>query len=342
MKLLYGGARCLRIYTKTGDKGTTSLFDGGRVKKYELRVETYGTFDELNAHISLCAKYVTSEENKDFLAKIQETLFHLCAELATEHIDKQASFTRVTESDVKLLEEAMDKCLKELPDIKQFILLGECPVASHLHVARTVARRAERLLVKLNEEVVISTEILQYVNRLSDFLYTMAREEDFRNEIIQLTQEIINRYTNEVNKKDVDYFSCFSLDYFHELAKVVEATAKQENAAVTMSVVNKAGHHLFHYQMEGALLVSIDMAKKKAFTAIATQLPTHHLSELVQPNAPWYQLETLTNGEIVTFGGGLPIYNDAGDIIGGLGVSGATIEQDIAIAEVALSKVKMR
>ena len=342
MKSLYGGAWCLKIYTKTGDKGTTSLFDGGRVKKYELRVETYGTFDELNAQISLCEKYVTSQENKEFLVKIQKTLFYLCAELATEQVDKQANFIRVTEFDVKLLEEAMDKCLKELPEVRQFILLGESAVASHLHVARAVARRAERLLVKLNEEVAVSKEILQYVNRLSDFLYTMAREEDFRNEITNLTKEIITRYTSEATEQNSDYFSSFSLDYFNQLARAVEAAAKKENVAITMSVVDKAGHHLFHYRMEDALIVSVDMAKRKAYTAIALEMPTHQLSELVQPAAPWYQLETLTDGQVVTFGGGLPIVNDAGDIIGGLGISGASIEQDIAIAEIALSRVKMR
>jgi len=339
---MIGGARYLAIYTKTGDKGTTSLFDGRRVKKYELRVETYGTFDELNAHISLCAKYVTSKANKEFLEKIQETMFCLCAELATEHIDKQVNFTRITKDDVKLLEEAMDKCLKELPEVHQFILLGKSTVASHLHIARTVARRAERLLIKLSEEVSVRKEIQQYVNRLSDFLYTMAREEDFRRCVAQLTKETITRYTNQANEQNNNYFSSFSLDYFNQLAKTVEATAKKENTSVTMSVVNKAGHHLFHYQMKDALLVSIDMAKKKAYTAIATLLPTHQLAELVQPAAPWYQLETLTNGEIVTFGGGVPIYNDTGDVIGGLGISGATVEQDIAIAEEALSKVKMR
>ena len=337
-----GGVMCLAIYTKTGDQGTTSLFDGGRVKKHDLRVETYGTFDELNAHISLCAKYVTSEGNKRLLEKIQETLFQLCAELATEHTSKQEKLTLITAVDIKLLEKAVDEHLKELPKVQQFILLGESIVASHLHVARAVTRRAERLLVKLSEEVLVRDEVLQYVNRLSDLLYTMAREEDFRNQVTQMATEILTRVKNSEKEQEANYFEGFSLDYFHQLTKVVEETAKKENVAVTISVVDKAGHHLFHYQMKDAILVSIDMAKKKAYTAIAMEMPSHQLSEFVQPNAPWYQLETLTDGAIVTFGGGLPIYNDAGAIVGGIGISGASIEQDIAIAETALSKVKMR
>ena len=103
----------LAIYTKTGDKGTTSLFDGARVKKYELRVETYGTFDELNANISLCAKYVTSEENKDLLDHIQKSLFHLCAELATEHVGDK--FVRIAKEDVRTLEAEMDKRQRHFP-----------------------------------------------------------------------------------------------------------------------------------------------------------------------------------------------------------------------------------
>jgi len=206
-----GGVGCLAIYTKTGDKGTTSLFDGGRVKKHELRVETYGTFDELNAHISLCAKHVESIANRNLLEKIQETMFLLCAELATEDKDKQASLTRITDLDIKLLEETIDKHIKELPDIHEFILLGESTIAAQLHIARAVTRRAERLLVALSEETTVRSEILQYVNRLSDLLFTMARDEDLRNLVTNLAEKIITDYNKgdqEVEiKQNADYFT---------------------------------------------------------------------------------------------------------------------------------------
>jgi len=162
------------------------------------------------------------------------------------------------------------------------------------------------------------------------------------NEVAYLTKEVLACYTREKNNQDEDYFSSFSIDYFHQLAKAVEKAAIKENVPVSMSVVNKAGHHLFHYQMEDALLVSIELAKKKAYSSIAMKMPTHQLTQFVQPGASLYQLETLTNGEIITFGGGLPIYNGAGNLVGGLGISGATACQDIAIAEVALLKVRMR
>lgn len=170
----------MAIYTKGGDKGSTSLYDGKRVKKYDLRVETYGTFDELNAHICLCEKYVTSEQNKAWLNKIQELMIRLSAELATEDKEKQKRLTLITEEDSSALERAIDHYLEEQPKITTLVMPGRSKGAAYLHVARTVARRGERLLVRLAQEVEIREELLIYVNRLSDFLYAMASEEDFR------------------------------------------------------------------------------------------------------------------------------------------------------------------
>jgi ATP:cob(I)alamin adenosyltransferase len=174
----------LAIYTKTGDSGNTSLYDGRRIKKYDLRVETYGTFDELNAHICLCEKYVTSEQNKAWLNKIQELMIQLCAELATEDEEKQKKLVLISAKDILALERAIDDYMELQPRIKSLVMPGKSKGAAYLHVARTVSRRGERLVVRLATEVKIREELLIYVNRLSDFLYAMAGEEDFRyNEI---------------------------------------------------------------------------------------------------------------------------------------------------------------
>jgi ATP:cob(I)alamin adenosyltransferase len=170
----------LAIYTKTGDTGSTSLFDGRRIKKYDLRVETYGTFDELNAHICLCEKYATSEQNKAWLNKIQELMIQLCAELATEDEEKQKKLTLITAGDTLALERAIDDYMELQPKLKTLVMPGNSKGAAYLHVARTVSRRGERLLVRFAQEVKIREELLIYVNRLSDFLYAMAGEEDFR------------------------------------------------------------------------------------------------------------------------------------------------------------------
>jgi ATP:cob(I)alamin adenosyltransferase len=170
----------LAIYTKTGDRGSTSLFDGRRIKKYELRVETYGTFDELNAHLCLGEKYVTSEQNKAWLNKIQELMIQLCGELATEDEEKQKKLASITAEDTRALERAIDDYMELQPKIKSLVMPGKSKGAAYLHVARTVSRRGERLLVRLAQEVKIREELLIYVNRLSDFLYAMACEEDLR------------------------------------------------------------------------------------------------------------------------------------------------------------------
>ena len=174
------GGILMEIYTKGGDKGSTSLYDGKRVKKYELRVETYGTFDELNAHLCLCEKYVTSEQNKAWLNKIQDLMIQLSAELATENQEMKKRLALITREDSLALERAIDHYLKELPKITSLVMPGRSKGAAYLHVARTVSRRGERLLVRLAEEIEVREELLIYANRLSDFLYAMASEEDFR------------------------------------------------------------------------------------------------------------------------------------------------------------------
>jgi len=168
------------------------------------------------------------------------------------------------------------------------------------------------------------------------------KTEDLYERVTTLVKEMMPHDVNQVSQPKDDSFSNFSIDYFYALAQKVEAAANRIDVPVSLSVVNKAGHHVFHYRMEEALLVSIPLAKKKAYTTVAMNMPTHELAELVMPGAPLYQLETAMDGELVTFGGGLPILNEAGQIIGGLGISGGTVCQDIAIGKEALLNVKMR
>jgi len=334
----------LTVYTKTGDKGSTSLFDGKRVKKYDLRVETYGTFDELNAHMSLCAKYVTSEQNKAYLDHTQELLFCVGAELATESVERQKKLTLVTREDSLTLEGAMDDYLEQLPKVAKFVMPGKSKAAAYLHVARTVSRRAERLLVRLAQEIEVREELLIYVNRLSDFLYTMAREEDFRQDVKETTKTILERYlkANQKEMKEImmKKHETLTLEYCQELAKAVVEVA-EKHVPVNMAIANSEGTIIYQYHMPGTLLVSVDIARKKAYTVIAVKAPTHKLSELIQPGAPLYQIETMLEGSIVTFGGGIPIVNEAGETVGAIGISGGTVEQDIIIAEEALAKVSV-
>jgi cob(I)alamin adenosyltransferase len=168
----------MKIYTKTGDDGTTSLFSGGRVSKTDLRVEAYGTVDELNAVIGVARAGHLNPQTDQWLGKIQNQLFHLGADLATPPDAKTQSVVRIDAAAVQWLETSIDQMTEELPALKAFILPGGTLVAAQIHVARTVCRRAERAVVRLAQSKEIGPYPLQYLNRLSDFLFVLARWEN--------------------------------------------------------------------------------------------------------------------------------------------------------------------
>ena len=166
----------MKIYTKTGDKGTTSLFGGKRVEKDDLRLETYGTVDELNALIGAAVSEISDSELIEVLQNIQLDLFTLGSDLATPEDNKITfSVPRVDESFVNKLEASIDKFTEKLPELKNFILPGGSKGSSLLHLARTVCRRGERAVATLQKKEKIGENILVYLNRLSDLLFVLAR-----------------------------------------------------------------------------------------------------------------------------------------------------------------------
>lgn len=164
-----------RIYTKTGDKGETSLIGGVRVPKYHLRIESYGTVDELNSYLGLIADTNKSAEMNKVLHEIQDRLFTIGSVLASDPEKSKMKIPDVHESDIEFLESHIDKMDDQLPQLKSFILPGGNIVASHCHVARCICRRAERLVVHLSSETEVPDVIIRYLNRLSDYLFTLAR-----------------------------------------------------------------------------------------------------------------------------------------------------------------------
>jgi cob(I)alamin adenosyltransferase len=169
-----------RIYTRTGDKGTTGLATGERRPKHDLRIEAYGTVDETNAAIGVARLHTAADPGLDaMLARIQNDLFDLGADLATPEGDKPApkERLRVVDAQVERLEREIDQLNDGLAPLRSFVLPGGAPAAAALHVARTVCRRAERLVVALREKPgeTISPTALKYLNRLSDFLFVAAR-----------------------------------------------------------------------------------------------------------------------------------------------------------------------
>ncbi len=167
----------MKIYTKKGDKGTTALFGGKRLPKSHIKIEAYGTVDELNAYIGLLRDLIENNETIALLIEIQDRLFTLGAHLATvtEKKDK-LTLPGIFASDVEKLEQAIDKMNETLPPMRAFILPGGHPVVSHCHIARCICRRAERKTVALNLEEPVDEVILTYLNRLSDYLFVLSRK----------------------------------------------------------------------------------------------------------------------------------------------------------------------
>ena len=167
----------MKIYTKTGDQGTTSLFTGRRVAKHHIRIESYGTIDELNSYLGLLRDQDMDDHFKKMLVLIQEKLFTLGSILATEpNKDKRLKIPRISGEDIELLEREMDQMNEELPEMTHFILPGGHPTVSYCHVARTVCRRAERMISYLHENEPVPETLLSYINRLSDYLFVLARK----------------------------------------------------------------------------------------------------------------------------------------------------------------------
>jgi cob(I)alamin adenosyltransferase len=167
----------MKIYTKTGDKGTTSLIGGTKVPKSHLRIEAYGTVDELNSYIGLCKDLLTDAQGQKILLEVQDRLFTIGSSLACDPIkEPKMRIPDLIEKDVELLEKEIDRMNETIPPMKNFILPGGHTTLSQLHIARCVCRRAERCCVRLElESLEVEEIIIKYLNRLSDYLFVLSR-----------------------------------------------------------------------------------------------------------------------------------------------------------------------
>lgn len=169
-----------KVYTRGGDKGKTSLVGGQRVSKTCIRLEAYGTIDELSAHLGLLAAELPEGHEQMMVERIQNCLFNVCTNLATDQ-SKTPLYpsAHLPEGEIALLEQEVDTIMHELPEAQGFILPGGTREAAQAHVCRTVCRRAERRIVALSEEADVSPEVQQYINRLSDYLFVLAKKLNF-------------------------------------------------------------------------------------------------------------------------------------------------------------------
>jgi len=165
-----------KIYTKTGDKGQTSLIGGTRVPKFDIRIESYGTVDELNSHIGLIRDQSIDSNTREVLIEVQDRLFTIGSLLAADPEKNKMTLPQISEKDIELLESEIDKMNETLPEMKFFVLPGGHTTISFCHIARCVCRRAERCVLKLNEQAPVNELIYKYLNRLSDYLFVLSRK----------------------------------------------------------------------------------------------------------------------------------------------------------------------
>lgn len=331
------------IYTKTGDKGQTGLYGGERVWKDSLQVEAYGTVDETVSAMGAAYALSGCKKVRDAVHQIQRRLFILGAELASDRKGKQLLKDRVDEEDIKTLEGYIDDCVQIIGEQHQFVVPGENQVSAAFHIARTVARRAERMMIRLSREEEVREELIRYMNRLSDTLYAFARLEEHEEKIRQISQKVMEKIqgvTREDRQKDQQSGDLpkLNLQTAQKLASYAQEKAEDMGISIVVSVVCAGGNLILLHRMDGSLLVSVKVAEAKAYTANSFKMRTKDLSPLMYPNQALHSIENV-DPKITSVAGGVP-YFCGGRVVGGVGVSGGTAEEDRIIVEYALEKLR--
>lgn len=322
MKEVY--TNLMKVYTRKGDSGETGLYGGSRISKNSIKVDTYGNIDESAAFIGAARALVKDKKIKNILYKIQEKFLVIGAYLASDKNGITKLKEKIEISDIENLEKIMDEYSKNLLPLYKFIIPGENIESAALHVARTVVRRSERKIVALKERDEVAPEILKYVNRVSDILFVLAR--------VVEDQEAVRHISNVIVEK-LNVYQKKNLLSLNDAKKIVEAgkkKAEEMKKDFVLAVVNSEGNLILEEKMDNAIFASIEIALKKAYTAAALRIETSELAKLVQPNGSLYGLHT--DQRYVVFGGG-SLLKKNGEIVGAVGVSGGTVDEDMTVAK---------
>ena len=327
----------MKIYTKTGDKGETSLLSGERIGKDHIRVETYGTLDEAGAALGLAKSLTRNQKVATIIHSLQEQLFGVNADLALES-EKPGRQYKINAGHVAALESLIDLLEKErFPQQRfGFVIAGAYSAGAALDLSRTIVRRAERRLVQLQREFEIPRVIGLYLNRLSDLLFVLARYAEQEELVSEITGKVMRALATVDTVKEGN-------QQMLEKAKQMIAAAEKKAIAIgvpmVIAIADGAGNLVALHRMDESLLASLSIAPDKAYTAVALKMPTQQAAALCQPGASLYGLNTTNQCRIVIFGGGIPI-EENGKIIGAIGVSGGAVEDDVAVAEAGLAAWK--
>ena len=354
------------VYTRTGDAGLTGLFGGSRVPKQDPGVEAYGTVDEANSAIGEAKAVAIDDSVRATLHGIQQRLFVVAAELASDDKGRQILANTVGPADVSELEGLIDECQVVTGPQREFVVPGRDVPSASLHRARTVTRRAERRVLTMAETIPVRPELIKYLNRLSDTLYALARLTEHHHDVAvieQLVRTAVERALavpgmlpepdegretsvrqaqdspSSASTGDSASITGYDLATLKRMAEAAEAKAAELGVPIVFAGVDAGGNLMLLHRMADSLLGSIDIAIGKAFTAAAFTLPTSMLKDLSSPSGELHGIQNSNGGRVVVFGGGLPVFID-GRIAGGVGVSGGTVDQDVHIVTHAFSVVQ--
>ena len=331
----------MNINTKNGDGGMTSLVHGPSIPKSDDRIELLGTLDELMSHLGLVKAKWNSEQEKNMLESVQKAL-RLIMDLTEDPHNRK---NRLEEGAVEKLETEIGRLKETLPVREGLVLPGANSLSAEVDVARSVARRAERRLSTVSIKFGSDAVARKYMNRLGDYLYVLARaaetETEEKEQLVRETQketvmtEKNNALIEEILRRVNDNRK-IHLEAAKKLTEKIEEEARRRGKQAVIAVCGPEGNPISVHVMDGAFLVSFDVAMKKAYTSVAVKMSTKELSVLAQPGGTFYGVDKMDGGKIVIFGGGVPLKID-GRIIGGLGISGGTGEEDHSLAEYGLS-----
>ena len=333
----------MKIYTKEGDNGTTSLMKTRNIPKNDDRIQLLGTIDELTSNLGLLKASGISVEIREQFERIQKNLMTIMAGIA----DPYNKDYRFGEEVVAVLEEEIDRLEEGFPRDKKFVLPGKSRISAQTDIARTVARRAERWMVAVDRKFTVDKNAKRYLNRLADYLYVTARYMDFleggMDETTTQMKPAAKSDKGAVTMTDHDVIQAvleklgqglgrISLESAKKLIGKVEEECVRKGLSAVIAVCGPDGNPGARHVMDNAFLASFDIAMKKAYTSVAVKMSTRELGKLALPGQTFYGIDKADNGRMIIFGGGVPLSIE-GRIIGGLGVSGGTSEQDAEVAD---------
>lgn len=317
----------MKIYTGTGDEGYTSLLDGTRVAKNDIRIDLIGNLDQVTSFLGFAKNHTEDKKLISDIEEIQKLMMEIMADIA----ESKSKSSRVDKNIVDKIEKLIDEYQIKFEAENKFIIPGKNKTSAILDVTRTIVRNSERKMVQVAEKYPLVDFERKYINRLSDFLYTAARYIDFKEEITEEVVKILNEnYKFEGSKNIEDTLlnkgNKISLNTAKILIEIMEKKAENMKFSAVISAADDSGSLIAMHFMDGALPVSLDVSIKKAYTAAATKISTEELGRLSQPGNPLYGINH-ANEKIIIFGGGQPLLVN-GKVVGSLGVSGGTVEQD--------------